>query len=133
MSEGSIQVIQPLNVWQRFHEKKKKKKGSAALKSSIQYRQLSPGRHLRIFRFATWQENMDKLNSSLKTFKTTCRYLKTNDNKRNFQEAWSNSSWNRPENKNLSQNAQGRSSNACPICGRFHLDKSCFFRGKGLL
>ena len=42
----------------------------------------------------------------------------------------SNSSSNKLENKNPPQNAQGRSSNACPTCGRFHGDQPCFFEGK---
>ena len=42
----------------------------------------------------------------------------------------SNSSSNKAEDKSPPQNAQGRSSNACPTCGRFHGDKPCFFEGK---
>ncbi|XP_050242213.1 uncharacterized protein LOC126691196 [Quercus robur] len=50
--------------------------------------------------------------------------------KGSFGRFGSNSSSNKLENKNPPQNAQGRSSNACPTCERFHGDKSCFFEGK---
>ena len=50
--------------------------------------------------------------------------------RRSFRRSGSNSSSNSPENKNPPQNAQGRSSNACLVCGRFHGDKPCFFKGK---
>ena len=47
--------------------------------------------------------------------------------KGSFGRSESNSSSNKLENKNTPQNAQGRSSSACPTCGRFHEDKPCFF------
>ncbi|XP_023906356.1 uncharacterized protein LOC112018082 [Quercus suber] len=50
--------------------------------------------------------------------------------KGSFGRFGSNSSSNKPKNKNPPQNAQGRSSSACPTCGRFHGDKPCFFEGK---
>ena len=50
--------------------------------------------------------------------------------KGSFGRLGSNSSSNKPENKNPPQDAQGSSSNACPTCGRFHGDKPCFFEGK---
>uniref|UniRef100_A0A7N2MWN1 RNA-directed DNA polymerase n=1 Tax=Quercus lobata TaxID=97700 RepID=A0A7N2MWN1_QUELO len=50
--------------------------------------------------------------------------------KGSFGRSGNNSSSNKPENKNPPQNAQGRSLNACPTCGRFHGDKLCFFEGK---
>lgn len=42
----------------------------------------------------------------------------------------SNSSLSRPGNKAPTQNTQGRTSNACPTCGRFHGDRPCFFEAK---
>ena len=50
--------------------------------------------------------------------------------KGSFGRFGSHSSSNKPKNKNPPQNAQGKSSNACPIYGRFHRDKPCFFEGK---
>ena len=50
--------------------------------------------------------------------------------KGSFRRSGSNSSSNKPENKNPPPYTQGRSSNACPTWGRFHGDKSCFFEGK---
>ena len=49
--------------------------------------------------------------------------------KGSFGRSGNNSSSNKPVDKNPPQNAQGRSSNACPTCGRFHGKKSCFFEG----